>query len=316
MNETRNIEKIAVILPCYNEAITIKKVIDDFRRVLPSAEIIVCDNNSSDGTGDLAAEAGAIVIKEPRQGKGFAIRTLFDCVDADIYLMADGDDTYPAKEAMKLIEHVQKRGCDMCVGNRLEHYTTASFRSLHIFGNRVICSMINRLFNCRLQDVLSGYRCFSRRFVKTVPLLSSGFEVETELTLQGLDKGFSLQEEYITYGERPEGSHSKLSTWSDGFLILKTIMYMLKDYRPMLFFGALAGISLSVGLACGFVVVEEFLRTGLVYRIPLAILSIGSVLTGFVALAAGLILDTINLRMKEMWSLQARIINRDQGRSC
>jgi glycosyltransferase involved in cell wall biosynthesis len=299
-------KKIAVLLPCYNEAITIKKVIEDFRRALPSADIFVCDNNSSDGTGELAAEAGATVYKEHRQGKGYAVRTLFERVEADIYIMADGDDTYPAEDAVKLIEQVQNFGYDMSVGNRLERYGSASFRSFHVFGNRMICNMVNLFFNANLVDILSGYRCFTNRFVKSIPLLKSGFEVETELTLQALDKGFPIIEVDIPYGERPEGSISKLNTWQDGIIIVKTIFNMLKNYRPLLFFGIMAFLSLSVGFVSGFVVVDEFMQTGLVLRLPLAVFSVGCVISGIIALVAGVILDTVNLRMKELWNLEMR----------
>jgi len=304
---------MAIMLPCYNEAPTIQKVITDFRNVFPTAQIYVCDNNSNDGTAVLAEKAGAIVLHQPKQGKGHAVRTLFDHANADIYLIADGDDTYPADEAGKLVEQVQKHGYDMCVGNRLEHYKSGSFRSFHLFGNRFICTMINLLFGSQLQDILSGYRCFSQRFVKLIPLLSSGFEVETELTLQALDKGFSVNEVGILYRKRPNGSASKLNTWNDGILILQTIVSMFKDYRPMLFFGIMSLISLLVGLAAGTVVIEEFIRTGLVKHFPLAIFSVGSVISSIIAITAGIILDTINLRMKELWNLQSRIIGSAKG---
>lgn len=302
----RPVPRIAVLIPCYNEAATIGKVVGDFRAAIPGVHVYVCDNNSSDNTAELAVQAGATVFKEPRQGKGPAVRTLFDHVDADIYLMVDGDDTYPADAAGRLIQQVEQEGYDMCVGNRLGHFTSGSFRSFHLFGNRMICGMINLLFRSQLQDVLSGYRCFSGRFAKFVPVLSSGFEVEVELTLQALDKGFSIREEEIAYGERPEGSVSKLNTWNDGLIILRAIFHMFKDYRPLLFFGVLAMVAILIGLAAGSVVVEEFIRTGLIQRIPLAIFAVGSVLSGFVAMTAGLILDTVNLRMKELWRLQLR----------
>lgn len=298
--------RIAVLIPCYNEALTIGKVVEDFRTAIPGAQIYVCDNNSSDNTAALAMEAGASVFKEPRQGKGPAVRTLFDRVDADIYLMVDGDDTYPADAAGRLIQQVQRDGYDMCVGNRLSSFKSGSFRAFHLFGNRTICAMINLLFRSRLQDVLSGYRCFSQRFARFVPVLSSGFEVEVELTLQALDKGFSISEVDVAYGERPEGSLSKLNTWNDGLIILRAIFHMFKDYRPLLFFGVLAFSAVLIGLAAGSVVVEEFIHTGLIKRIPLAIFAVGSVLSGFVALTAGLILDTVNMRMKELWRLQLR----------
>ena len=301
--------RIAVLLPCYNEEPTIGKVVEAFRAAVPEAQIYVCDNNSSDRTAEVAAEAGAIVLRDPRQGKGRAVRMLFDRVDADIYLMADGDETYPADEAGKLIEQVQEGGYDMSVGNRLDHFKSASFRAFHLFGNRMICTMINLLFGSRLQDVLSGYRCFSRRFAKSVPLFSSGFEVEVEMTLQSLDKGFSIKEVDIAYGERPQGSVSKLNTWNDGLIIMRAIFHMFKDYRPLLFFGVL------IGLVAGSVVVEEFVRTGLIKRIPLAIFAVGSVLSGFVAITAGLILDTVNRRMKELWRLQLRRVEKNQSGS-
>ncbi len=297
---------IAVLIPCYNEAITIRKVVEDFRRALPEADIYVCDNNSTDGTGDIAAEAGAVVLREPRQGKGYAVRTLFERVEADLYVMTDGDDTYPANEVGRLIEHVRVLRFDMCVGNRLERYGSGSFRSFHVLGNRLICSLINMLFKARLTDILSGYRCFTNKFVKSIPLLKSGFEVETELTLQALDKGFSIAEVGVHYGERPEGSESKLNTWQDGIIIGQTIFRMLKDYRPMFFFSILAFFFLTVGAVTGLIVVDEFMRTGLVRRLPMAVFSVGSVISGIISLAAGIILDTVNLRFKELWSLEMR----------
>ena len=305
-------ERIAVLIPCYNEAVTIGKVVCSFREALPQAEIIVCDNNSSDATAEIAAKAGARVLTEKRQGKGFAVQKLFAEVNADIYLMIDGDDTYPAASAEDLIKPVRAGQCDMSVGSRLQKYEGASFRPFHRFGNRLIGGMINVLFKRELKDVLSGYRAFSHRFVKSLPLLSGGFEVETELTLQAVDKGLEIEEVKIHYGERPQGSVSKLNTFSDGLLIAWTIFRLLKDYRPLLFFGSIALVALLAGFSAGVVVIREFLQSGLILHLPLAVFAVGSVLSGLIALAVGLILDTVNLRFKELSNIQAKNMTRDR----
>jgi len=304
---------IAVLIPCYNEAATVRKVIRDFRSALPSADIYVFDNNSNDETVAYALAEGAIIHHEPRQGKGYVVQRMFSEVDADLYILVDGDDTYPAEEVLRVIEPIALHGFDMVVASRLSNHQEGAFRIFHSFGNNLICALINILFDSQMKDVLSGYRCFSNKFVKTAPLLSSGFEIETELTLQALDKGFAVHEIEVPYRCRPTGSESKLDTWKDGFIIIQTILRLLKDYRPMLFFGTLSIIGIMIGLGSGLVVVKEFMATGLIKHFPLAIFAVGSVVSGLIAAACGFILDTVNQRMKELWMLEAKhILSRSQ----
>ncbi|MBW2065841.1 MAG: glycosyltransferase [Deltaproteobacteria bacterium] len=297
---------VAILIPCYNEAITIGKVIRDFREVLPDAKIYVFDNNSTDDTAVIAHRNGAIVQKEPRQGKGYVVQSMFRRVEADFYLMVDGDDTYPASYARELIEPVISGDYDMSVGVRLQKHKDKSFPRFHLFGNYLIRGLIRLLFGVRLKDIFSGYRCFSRRFVKGCPTLSQGFEIETELTLQAIDKRFNITEIEIPYGERPEGSYSKLNTFRDGLLVVKTILRIFRDYKPLVFFLTLASLGLIVGLIAGWVVVDEYIETRYVSHVPLAIFSVGSVLLSFILAGIGLVLDTINRRFDELFNVQIK----------
>ncbi len=296
-------KSIAVLIPCYNEEVTIADVVRDFRSQLPEAKIYVYDNNSSDRTVQEASSQGAIIGYEYKQGKGNVVRTMFREVDADIYVMVDGDSTYPADRVNALIDPVLQGKADMTVGTRLDRYEERSFRVFHKFGNELIRRTINLLFRTELRDILSGYRCFNSRFVKSVPLLSSGFEVETELTLQALDKKFVIKEIPIDYFSRPEGSQSKLNTYLDGILILRTIMWVFKDYRPLRFFSILGFLFLIVGLLLGSIPIAEFLNTGRVTHPSTAVLATGLVLTSLLSFSIGLILDTVNRRHNELYQL-------------
>jgi len=242
---------IAVLIPCYNEAQTVGGVVRGFARELPMARIVVGDNNSDDGTGDEAERSGAEVIFVPRQGKGAVIRELFRAVDADIYVMVDGDLTYPASEVHTLLEPVLAGRADMAVGDRISegHYTRENKRPLHSFGNNLVVGLINLLFRCNLRDIMSGYRVMTRRFVKNCPVLVNGFTLETTMTLHALDKLFQIEEVPITYRDRPAGSESKLSTLKDGFLVLRAILWIFKDNKPLYFFLGLAGLTVFVGVA-------------------------------------------------------------------
>lgn len=291
--------RIAVLLPCYNEEITIGKVVRDFRTALPEAEIHVFDNNSSDGTQAQALAADATVHFVACQGKGWVVRSMFRDVDADLYIMADGDDTYPADRVRELMSPVLSGSADMVVGTRLQDYDDHAFRRLHKFGNNLVLRSINTLFGSKLSDVLSGYRVFSRRFVKTMPVLSHGFEIETELTLHALEHGLAIKEITIPYGKRPDGSFSKLNTFSDGWRVLRTILWIFKDYKPLLFFGALSGVFLLLGVIFGGIVVSEFFATAKVTHPSTAVLAATLCTFSVLSLMIGLILDTVNRRSKE-----------------
>ncbi|MFO2550012.1 glycosyltransferase family 2 protein [Alicyclobacillus cycloheptanicus] len=297
---------MAVLIPCYNEEATIAKVVQDFRRELPTADIYVYDNNSKDDTVRIAAENGAIVRREHRQGKGNVVRTMFRDVDADIYVMVDGDDTYPAEFVHELIECVENDGVDMAIGDRLSNgsYSQENKRPMHDAGNRLVRGLINRLFRAQLCDIMSGYRVFNRRFVKNMPVLSEGFEIETEMTLHALDKRFSIREIPIDYRDRPEGSVSKLNTWSDGFRVLKTVFWIFKDYKPLAFFACWALLFLLAGLAVGIPVISEFILTHRINKMPSAILAVGLILLATNALTCGFILDTIVKQHKDMYELR------------
>jgi glycosyltransferase involved in cell wall biosynthesis len=287
-------ERVAIVIPCFNEEMTVGKVVRDFARVLPDAEIFVFDNASTDRTAEVAREAGAQVVFSPRRGKGSVIQHMARVVDADIYVLVDGDDTYPAAAAPALIEQFWNDGVDMLVATRLREHEAGAFRPFHVLGNQLVAKLISLLFGVQLTDVLSGYRVLSRELVKVVCLRSRGFEIETELTLQALTKNFAVKESPVPYRPRPEGSYSKLSTWSDGLLILKCIFLILKDYKPLLFFSLVAALLALASLASGVGPVLEFYQTGLVLRIPRAILAAGLGILAAVSFVAGLILDTVH----------------------
>lgn len=307
MSESRT-PKVAVLVPCYNEAATIRKVVEDFRRVLPAAQILVFDNNSTDGTATVAAEAGATVVLSPLQGKGNVVRHMFEVVDADWCIMADGDDTYPATEAPRLLDAAVTTGADMVVGVRLARFGTQSFRRFHRLGNRIVSGLISRLFGVRVTDALSGYRVFSRAYVRGVPITSSGFQVETELTLHAITKRFVFREIPIEYGERPPGSRSKLNTYRDGALIVSTIALLFKDYKPLPFFTTVAALFVVFSLLAGSLPIIEYYRTGLVPHFPRAILAASLALCGLLSLAIGIILDTSNKYFRENYELHRKVL--------
>jgi glycosyltransferase involved in cell wall biosynthesis len=297
--------RIAVVIPCYNEAATIAAVVGDFRKALPEAKVHVFDNNSTDGSGELALEAGALVHRVPVQGKGEVVRAIFRDVDADILVMVDGDGTYPADRVLELMAPVQDKSADMVVGTRLAQYGAESFRPLHIVGNNLVLHTINALFRARLTDGLSGYRAFSRRFVKTMPVLSQGFEIETEMTLHALEHRLPIVEVGVPYGERPAGSESKLRTFHDGSRIVRTIFQLYKDYRPMAFFGLIGLAFLAFGAAAGILVTIEFMEVGQVVGVARAVLAVACGIVGVLSLAPGAILDTLNRRAREIYVLLA-----------
>ena len=305
---------IAVLIPCYNEERTIEKVVQDFQRELPDARIYVYDNRSSDGTAARASKAGALVGFEYKQGKGNVVRTMFREVDADIYVMVDGDSTYPAHAVHKLLDPILNGKSDMTVGTRVQSFDTAAFRRFHTFGNALVRRAINALFGANLTDIMSGYRCFTSRFVKCVPVLSRGFEVETELTLQALDKNFTMEEVPVEYSKRPEGSLSKLNTIGDGLLVLRTIVLIFKDYYPLRFFGLLSFICLFLGVGLGSIPIADFMATGKVMHPSTAVLSATFMIISVLLMIAGLILDTINRRQKENYQLIADSIIFPNGR--
>lgn len=262
-------DKIAVLIPCYNESLTIEKVVSDYKEALPEATIYVYDNNSSDHTDELARKAGAKVVYEYRQGKGNVIRSMFRDIDAECYLMIDGDDTYPAENAREMVDLVLNKGVDMVIGDRLSStYFTENKRPFHNMGNRIVRSLINHLFHSNVKDIMTGYRAFSRLFVKSFPVLSKGFEIETEMTIHALDKNFLLEEIPVTYRDRPEGSESKLNTVSDGMKVLKTIASLFRDYKPLLFFSCASIICLLLGIGFFVPVFVSYIHTGLVEKNP------------------------------------------------
>jgi glycosyltransferase involved in cell wall biosynthesis len=297
--------KIAVLIPCYNEELTIEKVVRDFRKALPEADVYVYDNNSTDGTAEAARRAGAILRREPRQGKGNVVRRMFREVDADVYVLVDGDDTYPAEAVHQLLEPVMRGEADMAIGDRLSNgsYSEQNKRPFHDLGNRLVRGLINRLFDTRLRDIMTGYRVMNRRFVKNFPISSEGFEIETEMTLHALDKRYTIVEVPIDYRDRPEGSYSKLDTFSDGWRVLVTIFGIFKSYRPMAFFGWAALILLVLGLAVGLPVVYEFIHWHYIRRLPSAVLAVGLVLLAMGSFGCGVILDTIVRLHRETYEL-------------
>ncbi|MBO0454032.1 MULTISPECIES: glycosyltransferase family 2 protein [Enterococcus] len=300
-----NSEKIAILIPCYNESLTIKKVINDFQRELPEADIYVYDNNSTDNTYEIALNEGAIVKKEPRQGKGNVIRQMFFDIDADYYLMVDGDDTYPAENSQELVAALRDGKADMVIGDRLSNgtYFNENKRAFHDFGNNLVKSSINRLYQADIKDVMTGYRGFNRMFVKSFPVMSSGFQIETEFTIHALDKRFKLVELPIDYRDRPEGSESKLDTYSDGIKVLLTILKMFKDYKPLLFFSVFSLIFFLFGLIFGVPVINEFIRTGFITKVPSSILATGLMVFSLLLLITGLILDTVVTNAKKEYEL-------------
>jgi glycosyltransferase involved in cell wall biosynthesis len=300
MSANSPVPSVAVLIPCYQEEQTIGKVVADFRRALPQAEIFVYDNNCTDATAEIARQAGAVVRREKRQGKGFVVASMFEQVDADILVMVDGDDTYEASAVGALLEPILKGDADMTVAARLHTYAEESFRPFHLLGNKLICGIINRAFGSRISDIFSGYRAFTREAAAQIPITAAGFDVETELTLQALYRGLVIQEIAAPYRARPEGSFSKLRTFSDGFLVLLKLFLILRSYKPLTFFG-LCGLGLfGLGLAAGARPVYEYITERYVYAVPSAILAASLVLLAFLTLGLGLILNSTNLRLLEL----------------
>jgi len=291
--------RVAVLVPCYNEAPTIANVVRDFRLCLPKADIYVYDNGSTDGTAARAHEAGAIVRHEALQGKGHVIRRMFADVEADVYVLVDGDATYDAVAAPEMMRLLVEEGLDMVSGIRVEE-DAGAYRPGHRMGNRVLSGMVRQIFGDRVRDVLSGYRMFSRRFVKSFPALATGFETEIEFTVHALELRMPIGEVNTRYGERPPGSASKLRTVRDGIRIMRTLVLLVKEERPLQFFSAMSLLLLMAGLALGIPVVFEYLHTGLVPRLPTALLALGFVLLSFLSLLGGLILDSICLGRREL----------------
>ena len=305
-------KKIAVMIPCYNEELTIKKVVEDFKKELPDAYIYVYNNNSKDNTEKIAKDAGAIVLRDYKQGKGNVVRSMFRDIDADMYVMVDGDDTYPAEEVHKLIEVVESGMADMAIGDRLSNgtYIKENKRNFHNFGNVLVKNTINFIFKSKLNDIMTGYRVFNREFVKNMPVLSPGFEIETEMTFHALDRNYSIVEVPITYRDRPVGSVSKLNTFSDGFKVLLTIFKMFKNYRPLGFFLIVAIIFWIISLIIGVPLFVEFFKTGVVTKFPSGILATGIAIFGMLSLSIGVILDTLVRQHKEQLEI-LRNINKE-----
>ena len=295
---------VAVLIPCYNEAATVEAVVTSFRAVLPDACIYVYDNNSTDGTAALAEKAGAIVRHELCQGKGNVIRRMFREVEADCYVMVDGDNTYPAEDAPKMVEMVLNQQVDMVIGDRLSStYFAENKRPFHNLGNRMVRSLVCRLWHTQVHDIMTGYRAFSRRFVKLFPVMTSQFEIETEMTIHALDKRFVLSEIPIAYRNRPDGSESKLNTFGDGIKVLKTIFTLFKEYKPLRFFGWLALLLALVAIGLFIPVLADYLHTGLVPRFPTLIVSVFLGLAALQSFFTGLCLDVMVEKDRKSYEL-------------
>ena len=296
--------KIAVLIPCYNEAKTIEKVVKDYKNALPEADIYVYDNNSTDGTDEIARKAGAIVRYESKQGKGNVIRTMFREIDADCYLMIDGDDTYPAENAREMCNYVLKNNVDMVIGDRLSStYFTENKRAFHNFGNRIVRWSINKIFRSKINDIMTGYRAFSYEFVKSYPVLSKGFETETEMTIHAIDKNFTLKEIPVQYRDRPEGSISKLNTYKDGVKVIKTIATLFKEYKPGLFFNIISLLIFIIAAILVIPVLIEYMNTGLVPRFPTLIVSCILLVICLLLTTTSIILQVIVKKNKQMFEI-------------
>ena len=307
-------KKIAVLIPCYNEELTIVKVVKDFKKVLPEADIYVYDNNSSDDSAKLAKKVGSIVRCEIRQGKGNVVRSMFRDIDADCYLMVDADDTYSAKDARKMCNLILKDNYDMVVGDRLSStYFTENKRLFHNFGNRVVRFLINKLFNANITDVMSGYRAFSYDFVKSYPVMSKKFEIETEMTIHAIDKNFKIKMIPTLYKDRMTGSVSKLNTYRDGIMVINTIRELVKEYRPRLFFSFCSMIFLIVALILGVPVFVEYLKTGLVPRFPSLIVSMISLVLSLLLFITGIILEVLSKKYNQLYELYLNSVRRDNN---
>lgn len=306
-------DSVAVLIPCYNEAATIGKVVDDFAAALPDAATYVYDNNSTDETAAIAREHGAVVRSEARQGKGNVVRSMFRDIDADYYLMVDGDDTYPAEAAEGLLAPLRAGDADMTVGDRLSNgsYGEENKRAFHGLGNNLVRWLIKRIYGFAFNDVMTGYRAFTRAFVKTMPVLSSGFQIETEISMHAVDRRWRIVEVPIDYRDRPEGSESKLDTFGDGARVLGAIARLCKDGRPLFFFGWLAVLLVVLGLIAGIPTIIEFAQTGYVSKLPSAVLAVALVICAVLFFVAGLILDTVAENHRRAWELEVyRVLER------
>lgn len=306
--------KIAVLIPCYNEEKTIQKVITDFKRELPEATIYVYNNNSKDRTAQIAAESGAVVRNEYMQGKGNVIRRMFREIDAECYIMADGDDTYPAEYARQMVELVLQKQADMVVGDRLSStYFTENKRPFHNLGNSLVRKSINVLFHNNIKDIMTGYRAFSYEFVKTFPVLSRGFEIETEMSIHAIDKNMHIENVVIDYRDRPEGSESKLNTYSDGFKVLMTIARLYRTYKPLGFFGIVSLLFAIIALALFIPVSIDYMRTGLVARFPTLIVSGFIMLAAIISFFSGLVLHTIGQKNRQDFEMNLIQASREKA---
>ena len=303
-------DTIAVLIPCYNESQTIAKVVKDYREALQEAVIYVYDNNSTDHTDEAAREAGAIVRYEYRQGKGNVIRSMFRDIDAECYLMIDGDDTYPAENARSMVNHILSGRADMVIGDRLSStYFTENKRPFHNTGNRLVRGLINTIFTSDIKDIMTGYRAFNYEFVKSFPILSKGFEIETEMSIHALDKNFKLLEVPVTYRDRPAGSVSKLNTYKDGFRVLKTIARLFRDYKPFAFFGWLGLLCFIIATIFFVPVLQAYFSTGLVAKFPTLIVCSGIYVVSFLLWMSGLILDVIAKKHRQLFELYLNILS-------
>lgn len=312
MIDSMNNYRVAVLIPCYNEHNTIVKVINDFHRELPQAEIIVFDNNCTDGSGDLARKAGAITIREKRQGKGFVVSAMMKKIEADIYVMVDGDDTYPAESVHELIQPILDEEADMVVGHRLENYSQNAFRPLHYTGNKIICKIINLVFSSNLKDPMSGYRVFTNEVADELPIVAYGFDVETEMTLQLLYRKFVIKERSIDYRERPHGSTSKLNTFRDGLKILLKIFSIMRAYKPLTFFGGLGLFFVFIGMIISLSMINSSMIFQDVFVVFKGIGAIVLIVVGIISGTIGIILHTLNFRLLELSSINSKLLYRIQ----
>lgn len=292
--------RIAILIPCFNEELTVGEVVRAFRTELPDADIYVFDNNSLDRTAERAAAAGGTVRYEARRGKGYVVQSMFRRVEADVYVMVDGDNTYPAAAVHRLLDPILRGEADMVVGSRLHADTDSEFRQLNRFGNRLVLALLNSIYKAKLTDILSGYRAFNRRFVKRLPLFGGGFEIETELTIKAITRGYRIVEVPTALTARPEGSHSKIKFFRDGTIILNTILALFRDYKPLTFFGGVGMLLVLLALVPGLIAVVESISKGTAARLPLAILATGLGLCGLLSLTVGLILHSIARRSQEL----------------
>lgn len=297
--------QIAILIPCYNEEKTIAEVVKAFKSELPQAIVYVCNNNSTDLTAQEAQKAGAVVLNEKRQGKGFAMRTLLKSVQADIYVMVDGDSTYPANKVKELIQPVISGEAEMVIGTRLHKTSNSDFKFLNLVGNKMFLFIFNSCFKVKVTDLLSGYRAFSKELAYSLPIMSNGFEIETELTAKCIERDYRIVEIPIDLTPRPQGSKSKIKVIRDGILISKTIFALFRDHKPLSFFGGIGLILIIAGLIPGVVVINEFIETGYIKRMPSAVLAVGTILSGLISVSIGIILHTIVRKFKELeWQIK------------